>query len=167
MIRTYAAIFCIVGPWCLAACAPTAYPEYEVNVDERFSAEDQAIVESALREWEDRTERRVQFYVHVGPLPASMPSNGVYIMRTGRWGQCTDGHGLHPQWCGIMYPARGGHVECLDGEYLYSSVLHETGHVMGLQHNDTAPGAMRSNVGEPHLTAADLDQFCQVSGLCS
>lgn len=145
------------------------YHRYDVRIDSRFTADETADIVAALDEWSD-VGVGVTFVAGITHGEPDLPDNGVYIVPSAADGSCPEGRNLaEGHFAGLEYKALGGYVECLDTRYSLLRViaLHETGHVLRLQHSDP-PSVMTAHLSDaaPHITPQDVAQFCNEAGWC-
>ncbi len=130
--------------------------------DERFSREERQSVEAAAEAWRKLSRGRIDILIRWdrGPL-----HDGYYVIEPVPYLSVFAKEGAPA--CGAT---RGGVVQIVKDErhcgFFYPTVLHELGHLAGLEHVDR-PGAAMHHDGTvtPYLTAAD-EWLCVKRGIC-
>lgn len=122
---------------------------------------------SALAEWQRETGDIVAFEEdESGGMP-------LVIALAGPDGYCPPDDNIGTFYDGIEYYRGPTRFECirpgLDAKTFRDVVLHETGHVLRLRHDDSGePSCITSSVGHSahRVTAADVLQFCAMTLWC-
>jgi hypothetical protein len=163
-----------------ASCAPVRVPEVRREValtlhgDTRLSQEERWIVEHACAEWRRFTRGRVRIAV-TWDLDEDAVIRSLWLPRLVRaepWQAGTSMAQAHAQ---TMDPVAGYtvagppvvvHLVMRNAPELYPVVLHELGHVAGLEHVDAVRAVMLPGGGGWTFTAAD-EAECERVGVCT
>lgn len=127
---------------------PVIFPEIQIYESEYFG-----LVENAIKEWSDATDQKIIFQTTTVPSDAdilvywvksNLKSVGMQYMQYNK--PCIS--------IGIM--KANGHI--YDFEYVYSIILHELGHVLGLGHSPS-PKDIMHNFCNNVYTISENDKF--------
>lgn len=153
---------------------PNKLPIAPIYVDDQFSMSEIEIIRDAAKEWAFATHNKVQFtffYFHHIPnreIASEIPFNiMIKIHSTDQFVFKMDMEDKH----NILgfYRFIGGNFyiglvfdRIINEQQFRSVVMHELGHSLGINHNNSEPAIMNSATGEEYkcLTKLDMDLFC-------
>lgn len=167
-VATLVAVLAASG--CGRTDAPTTF-----YVEDRWSWEEIVVIRAATEEWNDLALSRLRHPTRLleyggttrGRFRENVFADGAHVVyRIGSAEECPSafkpdelaGYATMQDLLIFSYnTCEGGpfYAECL-----YSVVLHEFGHFLGMPHFENRQGVMNPYVNYNGLTPADIDQFC-------
>lgn len=168
------------------SCSAGYSRSYAVHIDKSFSPEERGEIMGSLNEWSARTG------AHLGPVDiidrphawAPHPFNeDLFLVVAANDRSCPDNQPLK-SFVAMHYHFDATHIECFDmvwfrahSALLPRTVLHETGHALGLRFpgkdpthemDPKVPSVMHPVVGDDaeHVTCTDVASFCNEYGTC-
>lgn len=183
----------------MCSCTNGPRDNYDVHIDASFTAEEQEYIVRGLEEWENSTGHNAKFpsvdivdhnsaWTDPDSLNHSLDAD-LWFVKANHLGKtvsgCPNGTRLSNNMDGnlsVHYNVGGlstNHVICIDTEnfvdqydsLFYNSVLHETGHALGVDFPDekdtthysgTLPSVMKPGIPEDasHVQCIDIVGFC-------
>lgn len=144
-------------------------------VEDRWSPEEIAVIRAAADEWNDlamsRLKRPMRLLEYAGTVHGQFSpdvygdvAHVVYRLGTAEEGGAyfdPDAHaGYATMQDVVIFTYNTGEASDQYGPHLYSVVLHELGHFIGLPHFDHRLGIMNSTMSTTDLLESDIEHFC-------